>query len=355
MKNKAKKKEKKYVEVDTRKLTFMVVSVLLSLYAFQIIMHLINDRNAVSSNTSYETTNGLEIIEVSKDTKEYYTDGKWSFAEAFEGLVTTKTTVGIVQEQIVETESSENTEDSEMLDVEEIPLTYTITSIKCNGNIHTVIETNKNEYLSQNARMDLRLVDNNLFLLIHAYDTNNVLQEFRGYVSSEYNSETSFCDMETLTIVHMLVETLSKTDNYEVVYNCRTKIQGVLLDDITVAFPDNGYACRLLVDVSTYKPKYIVSTVVSENNFIELSYDNMEIEHFNKDEVYGITAFQDLELVSLVDGNVGCKLSDEEMAVVLEAAVRTASYGDFKIIDIENLDTSELTTESEDTPNGELE
>lgn len=340
------KKNEKYIEVDTRHITVMVVSVLLALYLFQIIMHAINDRSVISANTDYETTNDLEIIEVDKSVKNYYTKGDWNFADAFDGLTTTKTSVGITTDMSVTAEDGS-------VSTESVPLIYTITAQKDGvDSVRVVVETNENEYFTQNASVDIRLINDDLFLLTKAYDTANATQMFKGYVQSDYDAETSMCDIETLTIIHVLIDALSENDNYSVTYNCRTKLNDVLLDDITVAFLDSGYACRLLVDAETHRPAYIVSTVISENNFIELLYDEIKVDYFSEAETAGAVALQDYELATLDDGNIGCKLSDEEMVVILEMTVRNASYGDFKIIDFESLmdaysESIETDTESE--------
>ena len=341
------KKPRKKVVIDIRKtsVTFVVVFVLL--YLTQAFMHYqqsnINSDSKSEASTEYEEENDMLIIETNDSVSNYYNDKIWTLSAGLDGISGTSTVA------TAHGESTDKTSDT----TKNITVQYTL-DVKKDINGNSDIKLFTDDTSGGVVLTNIHAVGKNIYALLSMQGNSNSDNNFKSYLWSKYNVDDTIYNIGDLTIAYDFLNTIRETnvENYDVVFNCRTKLNGTEVDDITVYFNEESYGLRAFVDTKTHRIIKVVSSMISDNDCTDISYGKVTINNFTVDETSEAKAYIDNKLTKLSDGNIGCKLDDSNMGVALTIMCQASSYNNITLIDvndysIESPSSSDTITESE--------
>ena len=358
---KLKQIKKSNVSSAFKQILFAFLTFLILCYLLQIAMHArIDSADAKSKEAAikYEKENNMDIINNTKDIEKYYTK-YWSLSDGFDGFtkVHTVSTV-LIDDETDKTKTNDKTSayGKYALDV------LTDKSNNKEIGLYTV-ETNEKNSLKYDT--NIKIINKSLFLKLFIKSNDKSKDDFLSYMESFYNDKKSSCNIDTLTIVYDFIDAIKNidTDSYDVTYNCRTKLKNKVVDDVSISFPNANYSIRVFVDSDTYKVIRIISCMISDNDYTDISYDKQTITYNSgiTDKDKDVQAYGGSKIQKLSDGNYGCKLKDIDMATAILSACKFSSYGTISTVNVSpnsrNIESPSTSsnTESSDTKSSDTE
>lgn len=231
-------------------------------------------------DVAYEFDEDLEIIDVDDSVKDYYEDLKWNMNEALNGLKSTKT--------YVDDESHKYTVEA---------------SANVDGDYSVLLSSTdkSNNVLS----CDIRVANDKSYMKV----SSNLMDKPSYYMANydENNTalnENAMFDLEAFKLVYSLktIDYTASDFNCKIKYNCRTKLDNVLVDDITITFYDSAdYTYVAFVDAETHKILRICSSLISNNDYTDVNYDDNDNNNKIKAFTYSESKKSNSGKVSIID------------------------------------------------------
>lgn len=227
------------------------------------------DRDAVvvksygNLSNAYDDT--METIPVEDYVKDYYENFEWDRNLAFDGLKETITHVN---------------DDNTSYDVH--------ASVDKNNNFMVRIYGEDKQHVTMSG--EVKVIGNKSYLKV---SSNNMEKD--TYFTAPYNAANTNLAAGIYLEVFDLAKSIQVTEpdnhNVKITYNCRTKLDNKLVDNITVLFYDDpNYTYVLFVDVDTKKVVRISSSIVSGNDVTDLVYaENTDIDPYTESELKNST------------------------------------------------------------------
>lgn len=258
---------------------------------------------------NYKFDEDLETIKVDDSVKDYYESFKWDRAAAFKNLSETTTYVDDDNSKYVLTSSVDD-----------------------DGNVKTLMSSeddNKDTFSCES-----RIVGDKSYLKV-----SSSLMEKPAYFMSDYDPQSSSLATSQYCEVFSLAKSIASIDkdnkDTKITFNARTKLNDTLADNITISFYGNAsYTYVLFVDANTHKVLRISSTLISSNDYTDLTYaDNGN---------WKISGFSDDEMKDSAQGQVN-KVDDS----TISSLFNTVTYS------VYNRNTDDLSKSKDNTENTE--
>ena len=169
--------------------------------------------------------------------------------------------------------------------------------------------------------------DDDMYLYFKASDGSDNVSTY--IYSKHENSDDSVFNINTLLTPNNIVESLEHADKYKVIYNCRTKIDDVLYDDIIVRL-DALTIIQLLVEPNTGNVAKILTPCFSNNDYTDILYDEPVYSKMNFDD---LVEYKNQPNTTLPDGNKGNAVTLDEFYVACDFIFRLCTNDNITLID----------------------